>query len=265
LHPLLFHIGNIALPTYGVLAATGLITGLWINVRMGVSDGLNEDKLWNLGVIAIMAAIVGSKLSLIAMDWDYYSKHLRELVSFSTLQSAGIWYGGVALGSIAAIAYMLIARLPVLRTFDAFAPGIAFGHALGRLGCFMAGCCYGRQTDLPWAVVFTDPLANKLSGTPLELPLHPTQLYEMVAELFLCALLLWLWPRRTAAGQIIGTWLFLYGIFRYFSEFLRDDPERGSMFNGLMTTTQFISILCVIAGGALWMRRSAKQTLASAE
>jgi len=145
--------------------------------------------------------------------------------------------------------------IPFLKAADVFAPGIAIGHALGRIGCFAAGCCYGRPTHVPWAVTFTNPLANQLVGTPLNIPLHPTQLYEFVAEVLNFAVLYWLVKRKRFEGQVIGLYMFLYGIERYFIEFVRGDEGRGEVFGGVMSGTQLIAIGLVIGGGALWMMR----------
>jgi phosphatidylglycerol:prolipoprotein diacylglycerol transferase len=148
--------------------------------------------------------------------------------------------------------------MPVRATCDAFAPGIALGHAIGRIGCFSAGCCYGKPTSLPWGVVFSNPMAKEISGTPLGVRLHPTQLYESSIELANFFILAWLIKHKKSDGQVIGAYMFLYGIARFFLEFVRGDPERGSLFGGALTGTQFISILLVIAGGALWLRRTKK-------
>ena len=141
-----------------------------------------------------------------------------------------------------------------LRTCDVFVPGLALGHAFGRVGCFAAGCCYGRETHVPWAVTFRNPLANEIVGTPLNVPLHPTQLYEMLLELCNCLFLVWLIRRKKFEGEIIGAYMMIYGVGRYFIEFFRDDPGRGT-FLGFMSGTQAISIGLVIFGGILWMRR----------
>jgi phosphatidylglycerol---prolipoprotein diacylglyceryl transferase len=267
--PYLFQSGNFALPTYGVAAALGLVLGLLVAVRFARRDGIDEDKAWNLGVLTIFSGIVGAKLLLVVTDWGYYSRHLGEIASFNMLQAGGVWYGGFLGGVIAGILYVRKHHLPVLRTWDAFTPGIALGHAIGRLGCLAAGCCYGKPTDVPWGIVFTDPLANQLTGTPLGVRMHPTQIYEFLAEIAIFFLLVQLIrhyrrldshpPQSTALaafpGQITGTYAFLYGIARYSLEFFRDDPQRGSVFGGLMTATQLISICLVILGGALWLRR----------
>lgn len=253
--PRLLDFGEWGLPTYGVMAAIGLVLGLTINVRLAEREGLDPDKSWNLGILAILSGIVGAKILFIAQDWSYYAANPRQIFSLSTLQTGGIFYGGLIAAIGASLWYMRRHRFPLLKTCDVFAPGVALGHAIGRLGCFAAGCCYGKPTDLPWGVTFTDELAHRLTGTPLGVPLHPTQIYEFLVELANFGVLLWLFRRRSFDGQVIGAYLFLYGFARYFMEFLRDDPGRGSLFHGAITGTQFLSILMVIAGGALWLRR----------
>jgi phosphatidylglycerol:prolipoprotein diacylglycerol transferase len=253
LFPHLFEFGKYALPTYGVLAAIGLVVGLIINVNLARRDGLNEDFAWNLGLVSNFSGIAGAKLLLLANDWGHYSSTPRDL-----LQAGGVWSGGLIAAVGCGLLYVKYSKKPLLRTLDSFTPGIAFGHGVGRLGCFAAGCCYGKPTDLPWGVVFTNPLAKSLTGTPLGVRMHPTQIYEFLAEMLIFAVLMWTWKRRQFAGQVFGTYAFLYGTARYFLEFYRDDPERGSMFGGIMTTTQFVSLLLVIVGGILWMKRTPK-------
>jgi phosphatidylglycerol---prolipoprotein diacylglyceryl transferase len=236
------------------MAALGLIFGLLLIVKLGREQGLDPDKLWNLGIIAILSGILGAKLLMILVDFGYYSSHPHELFALSTLQAGGVWSGGFLLALVMCIWYMRANNMPVLRTCDVFAPGLALGHAFGRVGCFAAGCCYGRETHLPWAVTFTNPLANSISDTPLHVPLHPTQLYEMVLELCNCLFLVWLIRRKKFEGEIIGTYMIIYGIGRFFIEFFRGDEGRGS-FIGWMSGTQAIALSLVIFGGLLWMRR----------
>jgi phosphatidylglycerol:prolipoprotein diacylglycerol transferase len=222
---------------------------------MSKQQGLDPEKAWNLGILAVLFAIIGAKLLLFINDWNWYSSHPREIFSLSTWQAGGVFYGGL-LGAIAiSVWYIRRNNMPVLRTCDAFAPGLALGHAVGRVGCFAAGCCYVKHTDLPWGVTFTNPLAQTISGTPLGIPIHPTQLYESIVELANFFILFWLIRHKKFEGQVIGAYLFLYGVARYFLEFLRDDPERGSVFGGIMTGTQLISVCLVLAGGALWLWR----------
>ena len=253
--PRLLDFGEYGLPTYGLLAAIGLIAGLTINVRLAEREGLNPDKCWDLGILAILSGILGAKILYIANNWQRFAAHPWDLFSLEMLQTGGVFYGGLVAAIVTSLWYMRRHHLPLLKTLDVFAPGVALGHAVGRLGCFAAGCCYGKPTALPWGVTFTSELAHRLTGIQLNVPLHPTQIYESLVELGNFGVLLWLLRRRSFDGQVIGAYLFLYGFARYFLEFLRDDPGRGSLLGGAMTGTQLISILMVIAGGALWLRR----------
>jgi len=252
--PILLHFGRFWLPTYGFLAAVGLLVGLAVSVRYAARCGIDPDKTWNLGILAILAGIIGAKLLLIVNEWAFYRAHPREIFSLTTLQAGGVWSGGLVAAVLVSWWYIRRNHIPVLKTCDVFALGIALGHAVGRLGCFAAGCCYGKPTTLPWGVTFTNPLAGQLVGTPLGVPLHPTQLYEMTLELGNFFLLAWVLRRKQFNGQVIGTYMFVYGFARYFLEFVRDDPERGSVLGGLMTGTQLLAIGLVIAGGLLWLR-----------
>jgi phosphatidylglycerol---prolipoprotein diacylglyceryl transferase len=263
-HPYLFHIGRYFQPTYGVMAALGLVVGLWVVFRLARQQALDPDKMWNLGALAILSGIVGAKLLMILVDLRHYMSHLDELFSVNTLlQSGGVFSGGLLLAIAVCWWYVHREGIPFLRAADVFAPGIAVGHALGRIGCFAAGCCYGRETHLPWAVTFTNPIANQLVGTPLNVPLHPTQLYEFVAEMANFAVLYWLVKRKRFEGQVIGLYMFLYGIERFLIEMVRGDEGRGNVFGGAMSGTQLIAIGLVICGGVLWMMRSPlRQTVA---
>lgn len=235
------------------MAALGLIVGLYVVFRLSRQQGLDPDKMWNLGGIAIFSGIVGAKLLMILVDFDHYSQHPGEIFSLGTLQAGGVFSGGLVFAILCCWWYLRVNRIPFLRAADVFAPGIAIGHAFGRVGCFAAGCCYGKETDVPWSVVFTNPNSQVDPGL-LGVHLHPTQLYEMVVELINFAILYWLVKRKTFEGQVVGLYMILYGVARFFLEFLRGDPGRGEVF-GIMTGTQLIAIGLVIAGGVLWMLR----------
>jgi phosphatidylglycerol:prolipoprotein diacylglycerol transferase len=257
--PRLIHHGNFFLPTYGFMVALGLIAGLLVIAKLARRNGVDPDDAWNLGVIAILSGIFGAKILMLIVEWQRYKTDL-----FGTMQAGGVFSGGVAAAFIAGTWYVRRRRMPWLKTADVFAPGLALGHAFGRLGCFAAGCCYGKPTSLPWGVKFSDEWAQRLSDTPLGVPLHPTQLYEFVVELANFFLLFWLIRHKRFDGQVIGTYLFVYGVARFFLEFLRDDAGRGQLFGTWMTVTQFIAILMVVSGGALWMLGTRKPALVEA-
>lgn len=264
MYPRLLQLGHFSLPTYGFLVATGVLLGLLLSVRNSQRLGINPEHTWNLGIVVTLAGILGAKILLIVNDWGFYTRNPGEILSMNTLRSGGVFSGGLVAALLAAAWYMARHKMPALRTCDAFAPGLAIGHAIGRLGCFAAGCCYGKETHAAWGVVFKNPLAADWVGTPLGVPLEPTQLMEAIFELLNFFLLSWLITRKHADGQVFGTYLILYGIARFFIEFLRGDPGRGIVFGGIMTGTQLIAIILVIVGGLFWLRRAPNSKIATA-
>ena len=234
---------------------------MWISVRNSERQGINPEHAWNFGILVVLFGIVGAKVLYIINDWSIYAAHTREIFSISTLQAGGVFSGGL-IGAFAAAAwYIRKHHMPALATCDAFAPGLAIGHAIGRVGCFAAGCCYGKPTHHFWGVTFTNPLANYWTGTPLNQSLEPTQLLESAAELAIFFTLMWMFKRKKFDGQVFGAYLFLYGVARFFLEFLRDDPGRGEVFGGIMSGTQLISICLVLGGGVIWWLRPTAKAL----
>ena len=255
MHPQLFHIGRFFLPTYGFLVSAGVLIGLWISVRNSERLGYNGDKAWNLGILVVLSGIIGAKVLYIINQWIEGTARADEIFSFSTLQAGGVFSGGLIAAFAAAAWYIWKNHMPPLGTCDAFAPGLALGHSIGRLGCFAAGCCYGKPTHHWWGVTFTNPLASQITGTPLNIPLQPTQLFESAVELLNFLFLMWLLKRRRFDGQVMGAFMFIYGVARFFIEFLRGDPDRGSVFGGALTVTQVIAIGLVLGGGLIWWLR----------
>jgi phosphatidylglycerol:prolipoprotein diacylglycerol transferase len=261
--PKLIQIGTFYLPTYGVLVALAFLTALAIAGKLGRLQGLSRDAIMNLGIYCALAGIVGAKLFMIVLD-PYYRKNPGQIFTLSTLQSAGIWYGGFIVALVFAYFYMRSQGLPFLKTSDIFAPGLAIGHAIGRLGCFAAGCCYGKPTSLPWAVTYTSQDAN---GAPLGVPLHPTQIYEAAIESLICVVLYQRAKRQHKEGSIIALYLILSGIARFLIEFLRAHDEANPL--GLaLTLEQWISVAVCLTGLFLLLRHdqtSRPQSLPSSQ
>ena len=253
--PQLVHIGNFSLPTYGFLVSLGVVLAILLIQKLAKQQGMDPDKVWNLAIIFVFAGIVGAKLLMFITEWDTFIAHPSEIFTLSTLQAGGVFSGGVVLAVICGAWYMRRNHMPGLRTADVFAPGLALGHAFGRVGCFSAGCCYGKATNLPWGVVFKNPLAHEIGGVPLGVHVHPTQLYEMVVELANFVFLYWLLKHKRFEGQVVGAYMFIYGVARFFIEFVRGDEGRGTLFGTWMTQTQGIAIAMVIAGTIIWLRR----------
>jgi phosphatidylglycerol:prolipoprotein diacylglycerol transferase len=208
----------------------------------------------NLGILCGLSAIVGAKIMMFLVDIPYYVHNPGEIFSMASLQAGGVFYGGLIAALIAAVIYMRRHQLPALPTADVFAPGIALGHGIGRLGCFAAGCCWGKPTGLPWGVTFTNPLAQQLVGVPLDIKLHPTQLYESTAEFVIFGILYWRVRRPHAPGAIISLYLVLYSTVRFLVEFVRDHPGEPNPFGGPLNTSQWISLALAALGATYFLR-----------
>jgi phosphatidylglycerol:prolipoprotein diacylglycerol transferase len=252
-YPKLIEIGEFYLPTYGVLVAAGFLAGLAVTVKRARRSGYNTEIITNLAVYVALAGMLGAKIAMILFDWRDYAAQPGRIFSFETLQAAGVFQGGLILALLTAALYMRRQRLPFLATSDLFAPGVALGHAIGRLGCFAAGCCWGVECDLPWAVRFHDPAAWSLTGVPLERDLHPTQLYESAAELAVFGLLWQQSGKPHPPGRILGLYLVLSSALRFAIEFVRfhQQPLRLGL-----SLTQWISAGLAMAGAALLARAS---------
>jgi phosphatidylglycerol---prolipoprotein diacylglyceryl transferase len=254
MHPILFQVGGINIYSYGVLVASGVLAGLWYSRKWAPRAGLDPDKVWNMGIYTVLVALLVAKVWLILSDWSYYQANPRDIFSLNTFQSGGTFYGGIV-GAILMIGlYSYFQKMPLLPVMDTLAAGLPLGHAIGRLGCFAAGCCYGKPTTVAWGVTFTNPAAAQLAGTPLGVHLHPTQLYEAAAEFINFLILIWIGKRQRFTGQIIGTYFLLYGIERGTIEFFRGDPGRTMMFHDTVSLMQLVSLALIVTGTFLWWR-----------
>jgi phosphatidylglycerol:prolipoprotein diacylglycerol transferase len=243
------HIGPLTLHTYGVLLAAAFLAGLWIAGRQARKDGLDPNRVTDLAVYVLIAGLIGAKIMLLVVDWTYYSENPRLL--FSILQSGGVFYGGLLAALPVAWWYARRHALEGWRTADVLAPGVVLGQAIGRLGCLAAGCCWGRPASVPWAITFTNVQAARTVGTPLDTPLHAAQLYEVLAALGIFLTLLWIARRKRFHGQVTLGYIVLYAVARFAIEFYRGDESRGFLFDGLLSTSQFISILMLVGAALL--------------
>lgn len=240
---------NIPLSTYGVLLAAAFLTSLWLAARLAAQDGLPRQKVYDLGLYVLAAGLIGSKLLMIVTEWDEFGLKWRRVFSLDLLQSGGVFFGGFL--AAVGVSVFLVHRwqLPWRRTSDSFAPAIALGHAIGRLGCFSAGCCWGKPTTSWIGVTFTQK-ASEITGVPFDVRLVPTQLIEALVNLLIFASLMIVRKRRTFDGQVFFAYLILYSIARFMIEFWRDDP-RGEILG--LSTSQFVSVLMLPAGLALML------------
>jgi len=243
LFPKLIDFNYFTIHSYGFLLALGFLVGLLVAARAATKENIDKTVVYDLGIYLTIAALVGSKLLFLITDLNYYIDHPTEIFSLTTLRSGGVYYGGLALATLTGIWITSKKNLPVWKVTDFCAPGIALGQAIGRLGCFAAGCCYGNPTSQPWGVTFQNKYSQEFVGVPLGISLHPTQLYQAVAN-FLIFGLLWIGlKKKRFDGQIFILYLFCYSVVRFLIEFLRGDTARGFVFDGIFSTSQLISLL----------------------
>jgi phosphatidylglycerol:prolipoprotein diacylglycerol transferase len=256
--PRLAQFGSLTIPTYSALIALGLVLGMLLAVRTSRRLGLDADAIWSVAFTAIASYIVGGRVVLFVTHW-------RELVQYPALllvvnsHSPAVLYGGIGVALAVTAVSLWRHPLPLRRTLDALAAPAALAASLGCVGAFGGGAEYGTATTVPWAVTFHSRYALMWAGTPLNMPLHPVQLYEAAIELLLCEFLLILLQMRHRDGEVFGGWLFLAGIARFVLEFYRGN--RGvEFFGGLLDLTQVAALAMIAAGGILWMHLDSRET-----
>jgi phosphatidylglycerol---prolipoprotein diacylglyceryl transferase len=252
--PLLFEIpvfGGLKIYTYGVLVALGFVAGIWWSTREGKFAGIKSNFILDLSFYIILSALIGSRILYIFIDWRRYLEHPIDVIKI--WEGGLVFYGGFIGAVLTSIYYIRKHDQKFLRVADVFMPGLALGHAIGRLGCFAAGCCYGRPTDgnAWWAVVFP---SNPFSLAPAGVPLIASQLLESAAEFVIFLLLVFLRRRKRFDGEIFLLYLVFYSVSRALLETLRGDSVQGFLIPHVLSTSQFISILLVILAGIIYTR-----------
>jgi phosphatidylglycerol---prolipoprotein diacylglyceryl transferase len=260
MYPEIFRIWDFPINTYGVLLATGLLLALVTAAYLAKRDGLPKERIYDLGLWTIIGGLIGSKLLM------FFVEDNVQIFSLDFLRSGGVYFGGFLGGFLTLAILIRYYKLSFWKVGDAFAPGVALGQFFGRQGCFSAGCCWGKETSLPWGVHFTEA-GHQTTGVPLygpggqDLYLHPTQLYESFAMLAVFALLFYLHRKKKFDGQILILYGIIYSLIRFSIEFIRDDP-RGDLF-GMTTmtglsTSQLIALVVAIGSGIFLYLRTKK-------
>ena len=254
MYPELFRIGDFPVNTYGLLLAVGMLLALFTASRLAAHDGLPRERIYDLGLWTLIGGLIGSKILM------FFVEDNVQIFSLDFLRSGGVYYGGFLGGFFTLVFLIRWYKLPFWKVADAFAPAVALGQAIGRQGCFAAGCCWGKPTDSSLGVHFTEK-AHEFTGVPIygpdgaDLYLHPTQLYESAAMLIVFAVLVLIHRRKRFDGQVLIAYGIIYAIVRFVIEFVRDDP-RGNLL-GLtdltgLSTSQIISLI-VAAGAVVFM------------
>ncbi len=257
MHPVLFHIGPILIPSYGVLGALGVLAALFLAQRTARVAGIDPTKIWNLSIIALFAALIGQRLTLIVANWSVLQKHPSWTFGLAMVHHPLLAAAGAVAALIVAAICIRVLKLPPSSTADALSAPLILGLAFEQFGALLAGSGYGTDAGprLPWAVTYSSPIAARWSGTPLGVALHPVQAYAALAFLSL-AVFLFLWlPLRRRAGDIAGICLMGLGTIIYITEIWRDSEGRGFLFRGLLDAPQIAAVLFVLTGALLLLER----------
>lgn len=257
MHPVLFHIGAILIPAYGAAAAVGVLLALLLTQRTARIAGVSAGQVWNISVVSLFAALLVSRLLLVVVNWSVLRMHPAWLLGLAMIHHPLLAGTGALAGAAAAGIYARSQRLPLWTVADVLAPPVALGLAFEQFGALLAGSGYGSMAGpkLPWAVTYTSPLAERWSGTPLGIPLHPVQAYAALAFLLLSLLLLLWLPFRRQQGDVAGLWLLGAGVAVYLTELWCDPEGRGSLLGGALDGPQVAALLLVVAGGLVLRER----------
>jgi phosphatidylglycerol---prolipoprotein diacylglyceryl transferase len=262
-HPVFFHIGPILVPSYGVMAALGILLALTLLLRTARIAGVNPNQLWNLSIVALFAALAGSRILLVVLNWTVVRSHPAWLLGLAMVHHPLLAGAGAVFALAAAVPYALWQRLPLAPTADALAPPLALALACEQIGALLAGSGYGTETTARWAVVYTHPLAARWSGAPLFIPVHPVQAYAAFAFMAIFLVLFFGMPHRRQPGDVAGIGLLAAGAAIYFTEFWRDPEGRGSVFNGLLDGPQIAALFFVVTGALALRQRPSPRIHAS--
>ncbi|MCC6157217.1 MAG: prolipoprotein diacylglyceryl transferase [Deltaproteobacteria bacterium] len=224
MHPVLFTIFGVPVHAYGVMLACAFLGAIWIASRQVKEAGGDPEHISNMAIYVVILSMIGARLFHCFVFWDHYKDNPLQILNVR--EGGLVYYGGLIGGAIAGLAYLRRQKLPLAMYSDFVAPGIAFGLGTARIGCFLAGCCHGKTcpADFPFGVTFP-PQSVGLSGVPL----YPTQFAESILSYAICLFLYFVVrPRKRFHGQVIASFLVLYGLARIGLEFFRADP-RGFM------------------------------------
>jgi phosphatidylglycerol:prolipoprotein diacylglycerol transferase len=254
-HPVLFHLGAILIPSYGAMAALGVLLALFLAQRTARIAGVNAAEVWNLCVVALFAALVGQRLLLLLLNWNDVRRHPSWMIGLAMIHHPLLSAAGALAAVVAGAVYARWKRLAPWTTADALAAPLVLGLAFEQVGALLAGSGYGTETAVRWAVTYSNPLAARWSGTPLGIPLHPVQAYAAVGFLTLSILLMVWLPARRQQGDVAGSGLLGIGAVVFITELWRDPEGRGALLGGVLNGPQLAAVILVLAGGLMLVER----------
>ena len=250
MHPFLLELGWFKMPTYGFISLCALAVAVRLIRHYARIEGLDPSQTTEAIGLTIAVGFFGARLFEVVINWERYFGHPNgwKLLLIST----GVFLGGLITAIPFCIFWFRHIRLPVLQGLDILALTGGVAEGVGRWGCYFSGCCYGTPTDLPWAVTFPEIGRRLHAGLP-GVPIHPTQIYMSLNSLAILGILLLLYRRKRFHGRIIAVYVLLYAITRFFIEFVRGDADRGFVFGGRLSTSQFLGLLLAVAAGVAYL------------
>ena len=245
MHPIAFHVGSLPVRWYGVMMALAFLAGLWTATRRARRVNVSGEIIADVTLWLMAGSIIGARFVYVTTYWkqEFADQPFSEI--FMIQHGGLVYYGGLIGATVAGATYLAWKKLPVWKIADIIAPSIALGSVLGRIGCLLNGCCYGRACDLPWAIHFTAD--HETHGTGV----HPTEIYDALLNLMLYVFLAWLFRRKKFDGQIFAFYLIGYALCRSTVELFRGDYPADHIHAGLFTPAQLVSLPIFIAGIAL--------------
>jgi phosphatidylglycerol:prolipoprotein diacylglycerol transferase len=246
MHPVLIELFGFPISYYGLLIVVGIAAGLVTLKLRADRAGLDGSRLVDVSLWLVVWALIGARLLLIVVELPRYIQNPGELLG--VVRAGGVFLGAFLAALVAGVWLFRRHRLQPLPTLDALVPSVALGQSIGRIGCLLAGCCWGSPCELPWAITYTNPDAAAMVGTPLHVPLHPFPVYSAVFNFLLYLGLAGLYARRPAPGRVFASYLLIYGCGRFLLEEYRGDLSRGFVFDGALSTSQLISVILVVFG-----------------
>jgi phosphatidylglycerol:prolipoprotein diacylglycerol transferase len=246
MHPVLIDLGFFQLPSYGLMVGLGVLAGLLTLKRRGDRAGMDGGQLVDVALWLVIWALIGAKGLLVLVELPRYLADPGSLIG--VLRAGGVFLGGFLAALVAGFVLVRRHDLETLPSLDVLVPSVALGQAIGRIGCLLAGCCWGSRCELPWAITYVDPQAAANVGTPLHVALHPFPAYAAAFNLMLYLVLATLYRTRPLPGTVFTTYLMVYGSGRFALEFLRGDETRGFVLGGALSTSQLITFILVVFG-----------------
>lgn len=254
MHPIAFHLGPLAVHWYGVMAALGYLASVLVMLRLRKHAGLEAEQVFDLSMITIIGGLLGARVFYVIQFWSRDGFASDPLMILRIDKGGLVFYGGFICAIVGILIYCMRKKFSILKVMDIMAPGLAAGHAFGRIGCFLQGCCFGKPSELPWAVTFPQGTLPAIKFPdisalpPCSSALHPVQLYECVANIVLFGVLFML-AGRMKAGRMAALYLIGYGVVRLSTEFFRGDHTDFAF--GVFTPSQTISLFFLIPFGML--------------